>query len=563
MPELRPYQKEAVAAAYAALRDTDDNPCVEIPTAGGKSWCIAQIAADTVNLWNGRLMVLAHVQELLVQNADKIARLCPGIPVGVYSAGLGRRDTSQPIVVGGIQSVYDKAERFGRRDLLIVDEAHLIPPDGEGRYRTFLDAMKRINPHIRLVGFTATPYRLHGGAICKPENLLNRICYRAEIKPLIAQGYLSPITSKAGHSSIRLDGLHVRAGEFVQEEVDAAVNNADAIDSACRDAVRLADGRKTVIVFCSSVKHAEHVASKLHDLTGDETAVVTGATPPGERTTLLKRFRGEDLGSNLFGEPERPIRWLCNVAVLTTGVDVPNIDCVVMLRPTQSAGLFVQMVGRGFRLSPETGKSDCLVLDYAGNIERHGPVDAVRVREPGHGPKRDDPLAKECPNCREMVHPAVMRCPKCGYEWPRPERGGIDGTASRLGILTGDYEDEEIAVRSVSYAYHMKRNAPPGALPTMRVTYSEDLLHQYSEWLCVQHAGWARTKFCRWWARRSGGGEPPDTVAEAVELANEGGLLVPEAITVRRVAGERYPKIVGYRFPPTSKPGCPDDELPF
>ena len=116
-------------------------------------------------------------------------------------------------------------------------------------------------------------------------------------------------------------------------------------------------------------------------------------------------------------------------------------------------------------------------------------------------------------------------------------------------------------MRNVAYAYHTKRDAKPGDLPTMRVTYTEDLLHQYSEWLCVQHTGWARTKFCQWWARRSGGGDPPATVAEAVQLANEGGLLVPETITVRHIAGERYPKIVGYRFPPTKE--ALDDELPF
>ena len=565
MLELRPYQKDSVDAVYKALRETDDNPCVEIPTAGGKSCCIAQVSTDAVNLWNGRVMILAHVRELLEQNADKIAKLCPGIPVGVYCAGLGRRDTKQPIIVGGIQSVYDKAGLFGKRDLLIVDEAHLIKTGegDEGRYRRFFSDMKRLNPLVRLIGYTATPFRLDGGAICKPENLLNRICYRAEIKPLIAQGYLSPLTSKAGHSSINLHGLHTRAGEFVQEEVEEAMNGSLAVMSACLDAVKQAEGRKTIIVFCSSVDHAHHVANKLHDLTKDETAVLTGDTPPQERETILRRFRGLDLHPDLFGVPEKPIRWLCNVSVCTTGLDIPNIDCVVLLRPTQSAGLFVQMVGRGFRLSPETGKADCLVLDYGGNIERHGPVDAVHIREPGQGPKRDEPLAKECPECREMVHPAVMLCPKCGYEWPRPERRGVDDHASRLGILSGDYEDEEIPVRGVSYAFHVKRDAKPGDLPTMRVTYSEDIVNQYSEWLCVQHTGFPRTKFCNWWKRRTGGGEPPNTVAEAVQLANEGGLLVPETITVRHVAGERYPKIVGYHFAPTPAPDCPDDELPF
>ena len=560
MPELRPYQREAVESVYDYLRHKDGNPCVVIPTAGGKSWCLAQIAADAVGRWGGRVMVLAHVRELLEQNADKIARLCPGIPVGVYSAGLDRREADAPIVVGGIQSVYDKATLFGRRDLLIVDEAHLVPPDGEGRYRTFLEAMRRINPLTRLIGFTATPYRLDGGAICRPENLLNDVCYEARIKPLIAQGYLSPITSEAGHSSISLGGLNTtRGGELAQEEVDAAVDNASAIDSACRDAVRQAAGRKSVIVFCSSVKHAEHVAKKLRELTGDGTAVVTGETGPCERAEILRRFKGVP-EHDIFGVPAKPIRWLCNVSVLTTGFDAPNIDCVVLLRPTNSAGLYVQMAGRGLRLSPETGKEDCLVLDYAGCIFRHGPLDMVAVREPGHGPKREGPLAKECPNCREMVHPAIMRCPRCGYEWARRERSDISGTASRLGILSGDHEDEVVPVHSVSYARHVRRDARPEDRPTVRVTYEVDLLHRYSEWLCVEHTGYPRAKFCDWWRRRSGGGEPPDTVAEALELAEGGRLLVPESITVRRTAGEPYPRIVGYRFKPQEE--C-DDDLPF
>ena len=165
MYTLRPYQSDAVDSVYRHLREKDTNPCVVIPTAGGKSLCIAQVAKDAVTKWNGRVMILAHVKELVEQNEGKLKSICPELPVGVYSAGLDSRDTQQPVVVAGIQSVYNKIEAFKPFDLVMIDEVHMVPPDGEGRYRTFLEAAKRVNPRVRLIGWTATPYRTQGGLI--------------------------------------------------------------------------------------------------------------------------------------------------------------------------------------------------------------------------------------------------------------------------------------------------------------------------------------------------------------------------------------------------------------
>jgi len=206
--ELRPYQQEAVDAVYEHLRTKDTNPCVVLPTGTGKSLVLAKIASDAVTLWGGRVLILAHVKELLEQNADKVRRLCPELKVGVYSAGLNSRDTRESVIVAGIQSVYNKACDLGRFDLVIVDECHLLAPDDEGMYRTFLKDMKVINPDVRLIGLTATPFRLKGGAICKPENLLNEVCYEAGLKEMIAQGYLSPLVSRAGHA----EGGRIRPG---------------------------------------------------------------------------------------------------------------------------------------------------------------------------------------------------------------------------------------------------------------------------------------------------------------------------------------------------------------
>ena len=185
---LRPYQEAAVNAVYEHLGSKDTNPCVVLPTGTGKSLVLAQIAKDTALNWQGRVLILAHVKELLEQNADKIQRLCEEIPVGIYSAGLKSRQTKEPVIVAGIQSVYNKACDLDAFDLIMIDECHLIAPDGDGMYRTFLKDMKVINPRVRLVGMTATPFRLKGGLICKPENLLNEICYEAGLKEMIQQG---------------------------------------------------------------------------------------------------------------------------------------------------------------------------------------------------------------------------------------------------------------------------------------------------------------------------------------------------------------------------------------
>ena len=175
--DLRPYQAEAVEAVYRHLREKDNNPCIVLPTGTGKSVVIAKIVSDSVQNWHGRVLSLAHVKELLEQNSGKVKAFCPDIPIGIFSAGLKSRDTDEPVIVAGIQSVYNKACDLGAFDLVIVDEAHLIAPDGDGMYRTFLKDSKVINPHVRVIGLTATPFRLKGGLICQPENILNEVCY--------------------------------------------------------------------------------------------------------------------------------------------------------------------------------------------------------------------------------------------------------------------------------------------------------------------------------------------------------------------------------------------------
>lgn len=545
----RPYQSEAVEAVYEHLRTKDNNPCVVLPTGTGKSLVLAQIAKDAVEKWNGRVLILAHVKELLEQNADKIRKLCPELKIGIYSAGLRSRDTTEQVIVAGIQSVYNKACELDAFDLVIVDEAHLISSEGDGMYRTFLADMKVINPHVRVIGLTATPFRLKGGLICKPENILNEICYEAGLKEMIQQGYLSPLISRAGRAEANLANLHIRGGEFISDEVAAAMDNDALVTSACREIVELTRDRKSVLIFTASVDHCKHVAEKIQEFSGKECAIVTGDTSPAERAEIIARFKGEFIPADLFGTPKPPLKFLANVNVLTTGFDAPNTDCVVMLRPTNSPGLLIQCAGRGTRLSPETGKTNCLFLDYGGNILRHGPLDMIKVKEPGSGKGGDAP-AKKCPQCLALIHAGYTACPECGYVFPPKESNDkMTQTASSAGVISGQVDYTDYEVLDVYYCVHEKRGADPDAPKTMRVDYQVGFNEFKSEWVCPEHTGYARGKFEKWWHERAALGCPmPRSAREAVSLANEGLLAAPESITVKTIAGERFERVTGFRL---------------
>jgi DNA repair protein RadD len=601
---LRPYQQSAIDAVYQYLRTKNGNPCVVLPTAAGKTPVLATICYDAVQRWGGRVLVLAHVKELLQQAADKLQAICPDVPVGVYSAGLRSRETKTPIIVAGIQSVYKKACELDRFDLIIVDEAHLIPPsssngkrpagtiycngtevptaraatlppEGEGMYQTFLKDAKIVNPRVRLIGLTATPYRMKSGTLIGKDHLLNEICYEISIKELIEQGFLCPLKSKSGRHKIDCSEFHLRGGEFIASEVDELMNTTDQVESACREIVAQTRQRHSVLIFGASVDHATKIKETLEKITRSECGLVTGETPSGERERLLRRFKGQravashlvlphhynnplplvagvDERSNAERIIEREascdettrfqLKFLANVNVLTTGFDAPNIDCVVLLRPTNSPGLYYQMVGRGFRLH-ET-KTDCLVLDYGGNILRHGPVDAIQIKDKKTGGGGEPPV-KECPKCLTIIPAAVMTCPDCGYEFPPPENNKLNANASNEGILTGEIIDTEYDVEKIYYSVHTKRGGGENDPQTLRINYQVGLNEFKSEWVCPEHNGWARKKFEKWWTERSN--DPiPVTASFAVRIGKSGGIADVKSIVVRKVAGEKFDRIIRY-----------------
>lgn len=534
---LRPYQQAAIDAVYEHLRTRDDNPCAVIPTAGGKTPIMATICRDAVVQWNGRVLILAHVKELLEQTADKLRAVCPEVDFGIYSAGLKRRDTNNPIIIAGIQSVYRRACELDAFDLVMVDEAHLIPLDGDGMYRQFLADAKVVNPNLRVIGFTATPFRLKNGSICTPDGFLNHICYEVGVRELIHDGYLCPLVTKAGRSKADTDELHVRSGEFIADEVESLMDQESLVQAACAEIAQYTTDRNSCLIFASGVQHGMHIVDTLHRHHNISCGFVSGDTPSAQRDETLQQFKSGQL------------KYLCNVNVLTTGFDAPHIDCVALVRPTMSPGLYYQMVGRGFRLHPS--KENCLVLDFGNNVLRHGPVDQIKItqRESAAGTAP----AKECPECQAVIAAGFSTCPQCGYVFPPPDRQKHDAKASEEGILSGQVTTTTYEVKDISYSVHVKRGADEDAPRTLRVDYLVGWNLYKSEWICLEHSGYARGKAVAWWKRRSS--DPvPDSIERAVEIALGGGLAATTAITVRSVTGEQYERIIDYQLGPMPEP---------
>lgn len=535
MITLRPYQSEAKNAVYEHLRTRSNNPCVVIPTAGGKTPLIASICQDSVGQWQGRVLILAHVKELLQQAADKLNAICPEIRFGVYSAGLKRRDTTHPVIIAGIQSVYTRACELDAFDLVLVDEAHLIPFEGDGMYRQFLADMRIVNPNVRIVGFTATPFRLKTGSICTHVGFLNHICYEIGVRELIRDGYLCPLVTKNAIGRADTSHLHVRAGEFIADEVENLMDQDSLVEAACREIVEATTNRRGVLIFASGIRHGEHIVRVLRDVHGVECGFVTGES--SDRDAVLDDFRAARL------------KYLVNVNVLTTGFDATHIDCVALLRPTLSPGLYYQMVGRGFRL--HAGKLNCLVLDFGGNVLRHGPVDQIKPIERSvvTGPAP----VKECENCHSLVATGYARCPDCGFEFPARQRTQHEPKASDAGILSGDVTTTKYVVKDIEYSVHKKKGADDDAPRSMRVDYKVGFHRYKSEWICFEHEGYARQKAIAWWKQRSRDGIP-DTAQEAVDLANTGGVAFTREITVRSIAGDKHERIIDAVIDPLPEP---------
>jgi DNA repair protein RadD len=475
---LREYQQRTIDQLYAWFEEGHaGNPCLVLPTGSGKSHIVAALCKDALQNWPETVvLMLTHQKELIEQNAEKMRQHWPGAPMGIYSASIGKKQLGEPITFAGIQSVRSKARQLGHIDLVIIDECHLVNHKDEGGYRTLLADLKAINPALRVVGLTATPYRLGHGLITDKPALFDALIEPVSIEELIFKGYLATLRSKVTRTKLDTSGVHKRGGEYIEAELQAAVDTEENNQRVVREVVELAGDRKAWLIFCAGVQHAENVAEILieNDIPA---ACVTGETPKKERERILSDFKAGRL------------RALTNANVLTTGFDHPGIDLIAMLRPTMSAGLYVQMAGRGMRVAE--GKKDCLVLDFAGVVSTHGPITAVQPPKRGGEGNGEAPV-KVCDNCGELCHLSLRECPACGAQFPEPQR-------KKLTLHDDDImglEGQELEVSSWMWRKHTSKAS--GKLMLACTYYGPGLAGAaVTEYLPVLHDGYAGDKAMR------------------------------------------------------------------
>jgi DNA repair protein RadD len=436
---LRDYQQRAIDQLYQWFSDGGTgNPCLVLPTGSGKSHIVAALCKDALQNWpETRILMLTHVKELISQNAEKMRQHWPGAPMGIYSAGLKKRNLMEPITFAGVQSVRTKAGQIGHVDLIIVDECHLIGTNETNGYRKLIDDLTVINPALRVIGLTATPYRLGHGYITDKPAIFDALIEPVTIEELIYKGHLAPLHSKPTKEKLSTEGLHKRGGEYIEAEMQAAFDTDLHNQAVVDEVISLAGNRKAWIFFCAGVQHAENIAAMLQSR-GIEAACVTGKTPPKQRQQIIDSFRAGK------------IRALTNANVLTTGFDYPDIDLIAMLRATLSPGLYVQMAGRGLR--PKSHTDHCLVLDFAGVVQTHGPITNVTPPTKAGSGEGEAPI-KLCDNCHEICHASARKCHVCGFEFPVPEPKPMTlHTDDIMGLSAS-----EMAVNSWGWRVHVGR----------------------------------------------------------------------------------------------------------
>lgn len=534
MLELRPYQRESIDALFAYWAEGRGNGLLVLPTGAGKSLVLAALCQELLRDYPSlRIGIVTHVRELIAQNYQELLRLWPQAPAGIYSAGIGRRDARAQILFCGIQSVWNKVHILGSFDILLVDECHLIPRSADTSYGRFIASLQEETPDMRVVGLTATPFRLDSGRLDRgKDRIFEDIVYEANVADLIEQGYLSPLVSKATAQQLDVTGVKKRGGEYVEKELQIAVDKEWITRAAVEEIARFGAERKAWLAFCAGVDHALHVRDAIRDA-GFICETVTGETPKAERDRIVTAFRNGQ------------IRCLTSVGVLGTGFNVPMVDLIALLRPTNSAGLYVQQVGRGLRKA--TAKDNCLVLDFAGLIKKHGPIDMVTSTSASQAKDPDaekQVLAKECPDCSSLLALNARSCPHCGYVWPiKEEPPKHEATADASSAILSKGAPSWISVDGARYYLHRKDGSPD----SIRAEYDCGFT-THREWVCFSHQGYARQKAEGWWARAAGTIVPRDT-AEALKRIGE--CRAPAEISVR--PSGRYFEIVGRRYAPIAE----------
>lgn len=538
MRKMRIYQEEAIESIFEYFKlGNKGNPNIALPTGTGKSVVLAGFIQIALGKFpRTRIMCLTHSKELVHQNSLRLAENWPDAPIGVYSAGLKRKDLGYPITFAGIDSVAKKAHLFGHIDLVLIDESHMVDWREKSRYHTFLDDLARVNPKLKVIGLTATPWRQGLGDIEGPEDnqlFTDRIYSRIGVEDFhwfVQEGWLAPVHPLRTTSKIDLTGVGILGGEFNQNELQAASNKEEITRAAIKESILLAGERKHWMVFCSGIQHVLDTTKFLNEMGISAVSVHSQQTQEENDENIRRCKSGE-------------VQALVNMGVLTTGFDWAAVNYIMMLRATMSVVLWLQMVGRGTRPKGEDAPfQDCLIGDFAGNAKRLGPInDPVIPKRKGQKGGGTAPI-KTCEHCECENHTMAKICQRCGNEFPPPKTKLVEYAGTDKLMRDSENAAPQVDIFKVdftSYAIHRKAGKPE----MLRVTYTCGF-RMFNEYLCFEHEGYARVKARNWWKERFPDDPCPDTSQEVLDASD----FFPQVSHLRVWHNIKYPEIKAYCF---------------
>lgn len=454
MYQLRPYQQEAVEATLRHFRKEKSPAVIVLPTGAGKSLVIAELA----RLARGRVLVLAHVKELVEQNHAKYKSF--GLEAGIFSAGLQRKDSEQKVIFGSIQSVARAEEDFFENfSLVVIDECHRVSITGETQYFQVIEKLKKNNSDLCILGLTATPYRLGLGWIYNynahlkiqqttEDRFFKKCIYDLSIKYMIKNGYLTrPVKIDSPVACYDFSSLKIHGMSYLQSQVEELLKDQKRITPLIiKNIVEMSKDRHGVMIFTSTVNHAIEIMQCLPPYVA---ALVLGDTDNKDRDEIIETFKA------------RKLKFLVNVSVLTTGFDAPHVDVIAILRPTESVSLYQQIIGRGLRLSPK--KEDCLILDYTGQDH-----DLYSPEIDDDKPSSQSVMVEvPCPSCGSINHFWGIKDPegevsehfgrRCKGAFEDPVTNEIEpcGFLFRFKRCDSCGEENDISARSCTSCQHL------------------------------------------------------------------------------------------------------------
>ena len=524
---LRPYQIDALNKIDADLAANNSPVLLQAIMGAGKTVIICRLINKYFFESDRKFLILAHKQELVNQFhhtfLEKTA--IPAHEIGISCAGLNSKNIKKRVTIATIQTFISQSESFGFVNLLIIDEAHRIEIGTNSQYDTVINTLKNHNANLRIIGLTATPYRLGHGYIygdkCAGTNLFPALNYQIKYSELVDSGYLMKLkgeiavnsdysydisTVSDAHGDFNLSQL----GDMMSRQIH--LNTAkQAIEEKCGDF-------KHVCVFCCTIDHAE----KLKSLIGDNCTTVHSQLTPLEREANMQAW--------LSGRK----RIITSVNILVEGFDFPPLDCLVMARPTKSTALYLQAVGRVLRIA--NGKTRAFLLDLTDNTERFGTdLDNVKVIIPKtvqSAIDKERAFEKQCPECKSFIHAACYECPECHYIFER-EFQEVRALPNFKSVLFEPPEPIEYNVDRIQFSRHQKEGKPD----SVKISYyNDELLRPYiaSDWLCFDHGDYARKFAIQKWQKICSHPSIPDSTETALQILNDYLVQPPVKIIVQQ-----------------------------